>query len=84
MDTNSWQLQEAKSKFSKLVEKALHHEPQFVTRHGHNAVVIISYEDYQQITKPATDIVTFFRSSPLMDTDIDLSRNRDFPRSIEL
>ena len=84
MKTNIWQLQDAKSKFSMLVEKALHHEPQFVTRHGNNAVVIVSFEDYKTITKPKTDLVTFLRSSPLAGIELDISRNKDLPREIEL
>lgn len=47
MKINTWQLQDAKSKFSHLVEKALHNGPQFVTKHGNNAVVILSFEEYQ-------------------------------------
>ena len=83
MKKNTWQLQEAKSKFSQLVESALN-EPQFVTKHGNNAVVILSFEDYKKITEPTTDLVEFLRSSPLMEVDLDNSRNKDLPREIEL
>jgi PHD/YefM family antitoxin component YafN of YafNO toxin-antitoxin module len=62
----------------------LHHEPQFVTRHGSDAVVIVSFEDYKKITKPKTDLVSFFKNSPLAGADIDISRNKDLPREIEL
>jgi len=84
MKKNTWQLQDAKSKFSQLVEKAMLNEPQFVTKYGNNAVVILSFKDYKKITKPQTDLVTFFRNSPLMDTNLDMNRNRDLPREIEL
>ena len=40
MKNNTWQLQDAKSKFSQLVENAMSNEPQFVTKHGNNAVVV--------------------------------------------
>lgn len=59
MGKNTWQLQDAKSKFSQLVEKAMLNEPQFVTRHGDNAVVILSFEDYKKITKPQTEWLHF-------------------------
>jgi prevent-host-death family protein len=84
MKKNIWQLQDAKSKFSQLVENAIRHEPQFVTKHGNNAVVILSFDDYQKIIKPQTDLVTFLRSSPLMGAELDISRNKDLPRDIEL
>lgn len=84
MQRNTWQLQEAKSKFSQLVESAMKNEPQFVTRHGSNAVVILSFEDYKKITRPKTDLVTFLRGSPLMGVELDTSRNKDIPRDIAL
>ncbi|MEZ5535453.1 MAG: type II toxin-antitoxin system Phd/YefM family antitoxin [Thiolinea sp.] len=84
MEQNTWQLQEAKSKFSQLVDNAMHHRPQFVTKHGDNAVVIISFEEYTKFIKPKDDLVTFLRNSPLADSDLDLTRNKDMPRDIEL
>jgi prevent-host-death family protein len=84
MNTNTWQLQEAKSKFSNLVEKALHQGPQFVTKHGNNAVVILSFKEYQNMTKPQSDLVAFLRSSPLVNLELDISRDKNAPRNIEL
>jgi antitoxin Phd len=62
MIKNHWQLQEAKNKFSSLVELALENSPQIVTRHGKDAVVIISIEEYKKLTKPENNIVEFFRN----------------------
>jgi len=84
MKTNTWQLQDAKSKFSMLVERALHHKPQFVTKRGADAVVIVSFEDFKKFTKPETDLVTFLRNSPLIGADLDIPRNKDLPREISL
>jgi len=84
MKKNIWQLQEAKSKFSQLVECAMHSEPQFVTKHGHNAVVVLSFEQYEKVTKPEKDLVSFFRSSPLAGVELDVLRNKDRPREIVL
>jgi antitoxin Phd len=84
MKNNSWQLQDAKSKFSQLVDQALTTGPQFVTKHGNNAVVVLSYKDYQQMTKPESDLVTFLRNSPLAGLELDISRDQASPRSIDL
>ena len=83
MKDNTWQLQDAKSKFSQLVESAMHNVPQFVTKHGHNAVVVLSFEEYKKIIKPKNNLVTFLRNSPLVDIDLDTTRNKDLPREIE-
>jgi len=84
MQNNVWQLQDAKSKFSKLVESAMLNKPQFVTKHGNNAVVILSFEDYKKITKPKVDLVTFLKNSPLSEIELDISRNGELPRDIDL
>lgn len=84
MKDNIWQLQEAKSKFSQLVEAAIQNKPQFVTKHGNNAVVVLSFEDYKKITKPQTDLVTFLRNSPLAEINLTTLREKDYPRDIEL
>lgn len=84
MENNTWQLQDAKSKFSQLVDKAMRNTPQIVTKHGNNAVVVMSFEDYKKITKPENDLVSFLRNSPLAEANIEITRNNDQPRDIEL
>ena len=84
MKGNTWQLQEAKSKFSQLVENAMHKEPQIVTKHGDKAVVVLSFEEYTKITKPKTDLVKFLRDSPLTEIGIKITRSKDMPREIDL
>jgi len=83
-NNNTWQLQEAKSKFSQLVDSAMHSKPQFVTKHGHNAVVVLSFEEYKKITQPKQDLVSFFQASPFGDFELNTTRNKDLPRDIEL
>ena len=78
-----WQLQDAKNKFSEVVEKALQEGPQVVTRRGVKTVIILSVKDYQKLKKPRTNIVDFFQKSPLKGIDLDLERNKDLPREIE-
>ncbi|MBO9484366.1 MULTISPECIES: type II toxin-antitoxin system Phd/YefM family antitoxin [Gammaproteobacteria] len=83
---NQWQLQEAKSKFSHIVEKACNEGPQFVTKHGDNAVVVISYDDYQRMVLPENNLVDFLRSSPFAGTTEteEFTRDKEMPRDIEL
>ena len=44
-----WALQDAKNRFSALVNAALGGEPQTVTRRGAPAVVVLAVEDYQRL-----------------------------------
>ncbi len=84
MIENHWQLQDAKNKFSKLVDKVQQAGPQVVTRHGKEAVVVISVAEYKKLIKPKKKLVNFFQSSPLAKVELDLERRKDLPRNIEL
>jgi antitoxin Phd len=81
---HTWQLQEAKNKFSKLVEKAQNEGPQFITKHGKESVVVISVEEYKKIVKPKSDLFQFIQASPLSRTLIKIERDKSLARDIEL
>ena len=84
MIENHWQLQDAKNKFSNLVETVQKKGPQIVTKHGKEAVVVISISEYKRLTKPKTTLVEFFKNSPLFEEKIDFSRSKETPRDIAL
>jgi prevent-host-death family protein len=82
-----WQLQEAKARFSEVFRLARERGPQRVTKHGREAVVILSAEEYAQLAQSETrkgSLAEFFAASPLRGSGIDLDRPRDFGREIKL
>ena len=46
---NVWPLQDAKNRFSAVVDAALAGAPQRVTRRGKPAVVVVSVEEYERL-----------------------------------
>jgi antitoxin Phd len=60
----AWQLQEAKAKFSEVVEAALQDGPQAVTRRGEQAVVIVSYEAFVALTQANTSLDDALAGAP--------------------
>ncbi len=46
-----WPLQDAKNKFSALVNAALAGEPQRVTRRGQPAVVVLAADEYERLCR---------------------------------
>ena len=46
-----WPLQDAKNKFSAVVNAALAGEPQRVTRHGQPAVVVLATDEYERLRR---------------------------------
>ncbi len=80
----TWALQDAKHRFSEVVERARHDGPQCVTRRGKEAVIVLSVQDFQQLSAGQESLVTFFRQSPLVGEDTDLTRDSGGGREIEL
>jgi prevent-host-death family protein len=49
MQSPAWSLQDAKNRFSAVVEAARRGEPQLVTRRGAAAVVVLAAEEYARL-----------------------------------
>lgn len=78
-----WQLQDAKAQFSTVVDLAVGGEPQCVTRHGKEAVMIVSYSAFMESTKPPQTLRDFFRTAPPLE-ELDLERLPGPVRDVEL
>ncbi len=79
-----WALQDAKNRFSELVEKARHEGAQVITRRGTTVAVLVSAEEYAALTTPSTDLIAFLRRSPLKGVKLDLERDEDVGRGVDL
>jgi prevent-host-death family protein len=79
-----WKLQEAKSQFSKVVEDALQKGPQYVTRRGIEAVVVLSVREYEQLTSHKLSFKDFLLSCPKMEEGFQFERQKDYPKDIEV
>ena len=82
--SHAWQLQDAKNRFSRLVECAQREGPQVVTKHGKEAVVILSVDDYKKMIKPKINLFKFIQKSPLGGIDLDISRAKNAPRDVTI
>lgn len=82
MITKSWQLQEAKNRFSEVVERAIKEGAQTVTKHGKPAVMIISVEDYQKSVAPRKTLVQLLRECPVDLSEIVGPRSKEPARSL--
>jgi len=78
---STWKLQDAKARFSELVERTLAQGPQIVTRHGESVVVVVPYRQFVEATGGG-DFKAFLLSAPL--EKLDLTRERHLPRDVEL
>jgi len=83
----SWQLQTAKARFSEVFRLALASGPQFITRAGREAVVVLPVAQFDALvarSRQPKSLVEFFRRSPLAGLDLKLERDPDRGRDIDL
>lgn len=84
---SSWQLQAAKARFSELFRRARAEGPQYVTKAGKEAVVVLPAEQFEELTakrRQPRSLLEFFRSSPLVGAGVNFDREPDYGRDIEL
>lgn len=79
----SWKLQDAKAKFSQVVDDALKVGPQYVTRRGQEAVVVLSVKEYKKITSKKPSLKQFLLNCPKMDDEFEFERQKDYSRGVE-
>ena len=82
MKMHTWQLQEAKSRFSEVVELTLKEGPQMVTRRGQDAVVILSARDYRRMSATPS-LLKSLLGAPRGEA-LDVERTPDPIRSLAL
>jgi prevent-host-death family protein len=80
----SWQLQDAKARFSEVVKLARSEGPQSITVHGRPAAVVLSPDDYEQLVGRRPPFVEFIRRSPLAGSGLRTERNRSPVRKVDL
>ena len=80
----SWQLQHAKSHLSDLVKAASSGKPQEITLRGKPTVVVLSTELYEKLINPKPNLVDFLRHSPLMNVNLEITRDKSSMRETDL
>ena len=80
----TWQIQDAKNKFSQVIGEAVKNGPQIVTKHGEATAVILSVQDFKKLQQNRSSITEFFQSSPLVGVNLEIERMKDNSRSTDL
>jgi prevent-host-death family protein len=85
MKPNTWQLQNAKNRFSQLVDLAAKGEPQLVTKNNRPVVYIIDVATYEKKIQPdVKNKKAVLLSRPHKEILLDLSRDREAGREVDL
>ena len=81
---HTWQLQEAKAQLSEVIQQAIKEGPQEITLRGKSAVVVMSSVDFHKLQKPQPSFLTFLRQSPLVGVNLEIKRDQNLTRDIDL
>lgn len=82
MISRTWQLQDAKNRFSEVVTRALNEGAQTVTKHGKPAVIVVSVEDYERTIAPRKSLIAALRECPSDLSGLIAARSKEPARSI--
>jgi antitoxin Phd len=80
---STWQVQEAKTHFSTVLERARVEGPQTITRHGAARAVIMSIEDYQSLAALRPSFKAHLLGGLKVD-DFSVEREGDVGRTVDL
>ena len=81
---SKWALQDAKNRFSELVDTAAREGPQTITRRGKDTAVLLSVSQFRKLTSAGGSLVDFLQESPLKGVALDMSRDQDAGREVSL
>jgi antitoxin Phd len=83
MTMATWQVQEAKTRLSEVIERARTEGPQTITRHGAARAVVLSVEDYNTLAAHKPDFKTHLLGGPKFD-EFSVARDNHTGRDIEI
>jgi antitoxin Phd len=77
----NWQIQEAKARFSEMVERALKEGPQTVTRHGKPVAVLVPSDEYRRLRTGGKSLKALLAAAPL--EGVEIRRSRETGRMVD-
>ena len=78
-----WQVQEAKTRLSEVIEEAQDKGPQIITRHGRERAVVLSIADFRALTAHKPGLRVYLLGGPKLDS-FEIEPGRDTGREIAL
>ena len=78
--SNTWQVQEAKARFSEMLETSLADGPQIVTKRGVEAAVLVPIEEWRRLVRMTKPNLKELLLAPEPRTDELTPPRRELPR----
>jgi antitoxin Phd len=77
-----WQVQQAKARFSELLDRTLKEGAQTITRHGKAVAVMVPVEEYRRLSNRGKSLKALLADAPL--EGLEIVGTRDSGRTIKL
>jgi prevent-host-death family protein len=88
--SGSWQIQDAKQRFSEMIRAVVHDGPQIITRHGEEVAVVVDIAEYRRLTRPTVDLTGLLLGGPTLPSDaievlaeVEAERKADLGRPVD-
>jgi prevent-host-death family protein len=88
---DSWQIQDAKQRFSEMIRAVVHDGPQVITRHGEEVAVVVDIAEYRRLTRPVVDLTGLLLGGQVLSDDaaevlaeVEAERKADVGRPVDL
>jgi antitoxin Phd len=78
----TWQVHEAKARFSELLEQA-REGPQIIAKRGAERAVVLSIDEYRRLLEAKPNLRDYLLGGPKVD-DFEIERSKDRGREIDL
>jgi antitoxin Phd len=72
-----WQLQEARNRFSEVVDEAIRNGPQVITRHAEEIAVVVSSDEWTRLSRRRGRLIDVLRRAPRIPGGLEVSRSSD-------
>lgn len=79
----TWKSQDAKASFSRLVKES-RLQDQLITNREEPVAIVVSKKRYDELMKKNGTLIDFFKKAPLPGVEIEIERNLDLPKEIDL
>jgi antitoxin Phd len=83
----TWQVQEAKTRFSELLERARREGPQTITKHGKPRAIVLSVDEFEAMARsarPGRNFKDFLLNEGPKFDEFEIERDEDTGRDITL
>ena len=80
----AWTVAEAKARLSELLHRVDTAGPQVITRRGEQVAIVVAVAEWHRRTRRTGNLAEFFAASPLAESGLRVTRERDQPRAVSL